>query len=84
MVFYPRCLGLGLPKSEASSENSVEAKDESRVILGDDLKRYIYIIHPIGSMHGIYTYIYHKNQLHVGKYIQVVGKYIPVPWILWV
>ena len=35
-------------------------------------------------MYGIFTYIYHKNQLHVGKYIQIVGKYIPVPWILWV
>ena len=27
-------------------------------------------------MYGIYTYIYHKNQPNVGKYI-------PVPWILW-
>ena len=23
---------------------------------------------PIGSMYGIYAYIYHKNQLNVGKY----------------
>ena len=23
---------------------------------------------PIGSMYGIYTYIYHTNQLNVGKY----------------
>ena len=23
---------------------------------------------PIGSMYGIFTYIYHKNQLNVGKY----------------
>ena len=23
---------------------------------------------PIGSMYGIFTYIYHKNQLDVGKY----------------
>ena len=23
---------------------------------------------PIGSMYGIFTYIYHKHQLNVGKY----------------
>ena len=23
---------------------------------------------PIGSMYGVYTYIYHKNQPNVGKY----------------
>ena len=23
---------------------------------------------PIGSMYGIFTYIYHKNQLNVGEY----------------
>ena len=27
-----------------------------------------YIILPIGSMYAIFTYIYHKNHLHVGKY----------------
>ena len=25
-------------------------------------------LHPIGSMYGIFTYIYHKNQPNVGKY----------------
>ena len=25
-------------------------------------------IQPIGSMYGIFTYIYHKNQPNVGKY----------------
>ena len=25
-------------------------------------------IKPIGSMYGIFTYIYHKNQLNAGKY----------------
>ena len=25
-------------------------------------------VYPIGSMYGIYTYIYHKNQLNVGIY----------------
>ena len=30
--------------------------------------QYIYIYIPIGSMYGIFTYIYHKNQLNVGKY----------------
>ena len=29
---------------------------------------------PTGSMYGIYTYIYHKNQPNVGKYLT---------WILW-
>ena len=29
---------------------------------------------PIGSMYGIFTYIYHKNQLNVGKYT-VHGSY---------
>ena len=24
--------------------------------------------YPIGSMYGIFTYIYHKNQLNVGEY----------------
>ena len=28
-----------------------------------------YIEYPIGSMYGIFTYMYHKNQLNVGKYI---------------
>ena len=28
----------------------------------------IIINHPIGSMYGIFTYIYHKNQPNVGKY----------------
>ena len=23
---------------------------------------------PIGSMYGVFTYIYHKNQLNVGEY----------------
>ena len=27
---------------------------------------------PIGSMYGIFTYIYHKNQVNVGKYT--------IPW----
>ena len=26
------------------------------------------ILEPIGSMYGIFTYIYHKNQPNVGKY----------------
>ena len=25
-------------------------------------------LYPIASMYGIFTYIYHKNQLNVGKY----------------
>ena len=25
--------------------------------------------YPIGSMYGLFTYIYHKNQLNVGKFI---------------
>ena len=29
---------------------------------------------PIGSMYGIFTYIYHKNQPHVGKYT-IPGSY---------
>ena len=27
------------------------------------------VLYPIGSMYGIFTYIYHKNQLNVGEYI---------------
>ena len=27
---------------------------------------------PIGSMYGIFTYIYHKNQPNVGKYIYTI------------
>ena len=30
--------------------------------------RTIYLPTPTGSMYGIYTYIYHKNQPNVGKY----------------
>ena len=30
---------------------------------------------PLGSMHGIFTYIYHKNQPNLGKYQPNVGKY---------
>ena len=29
---------------------------------------YNYIVYPIGSMYGIFTYIYHQNQPNVGKY----------------
>ena len=29
----------------------------------------IFRFHPIGSMYGIFPYIYHKNQPNVGKYI---------------
>ena len=29
---------------------------------------YLEIVCPIGSMYGIFTYFYHKNQLNVGKY----------------
>ena len=55
---------------------------------------YIYLHEPIGSMYGIYAYIYHKNQPNVGKYtvhasygewlkfIVNVGEDIPVRWIL--
>ena len=35
-------------------------------------------------MYGIFTYIYHKNQLNVGKYIQYINIYIYHTWILWV
>ena len=35
-----------------------------------------YIVKPIGSMYGIFTYIYHKNQPFM--YVN-----IPSPWILW-
>ena len=28
----------------------------------------LYYAIPIASMYGIFTYIYHKNQLNVGKY----------------
>ena len=31
-------------------------------------------IKPIGSMYDIFTYIYHKNQLNVGIYMDPVGK----------
>ena len=27
-----------------------------------------FIANPIPSMYGVYTYMYHKNQLNVGKY----------------
>ena len=30
---------------------------------------------PIGSMYGIFAYIYHTNQLNVGKYYQSHGSY---------
>ena len=33
-----------------------------------DPKKERIIIYPIGSMYGIFTYIYHKNQPNVGKY----------------
>ena len=29
---------------------------------------YMFIPYPIGSMYGIFTYIYHKNQPNVAKY----------------
>ena len=37
----------------------------------------IFIYIPIGSMYGIFTYIYHKKQKNKMK------ANIPVPWILW-
>ena len=54
--------------------------------LAADLLRYVEfrvfwdflrIVNPIGSMYGIFTYIYHKNQPNVGKYtIQTIhGSY---------
>ena len=61
----------------------------SHILLGTGICSYIYhtfrpkkSLHkssspiPIGSMYGIFTYIYHKNQPNVGKYTIV-------PWILW-
>ncbi len=38
-------------------------------------------IYPIGSMYGIFTYIYHKNQPNVGQYKNQpnVGKYKDQP-----
>ena len=34
----------------------------------DDFKTHRNNIIPIGSMYGIFTYMYHKNQPNVGKY----------------
>ena len=40
---------------------------------------------PIGSMYGIFTYIYHKNQPNVGKYtidgmgVTIHFLYLPLP-----
>ena len=28
----------------------------------------MFVLYPIGSMYGIFCYIYHKNQLNVGEY----------------
>ena len=38
--------------------------------------RYSKYLYPIGSMYGIFTYIYHTIQPNVGRYTS--------PWILWV
>ena len=41
--------------------------------------------YPIGSMYGIVTYIYHQNQLNVGKYtIHGSYGYMNGCWFLWV
>ena len=43
----------------------------------------IWCNYPIGSMYGIYTYIYHTNQLNVGKYA-IHGSYGYVDSLLYV
>ena len=37
----------------------------------------LFLSQPIGSMYGLFTYIYHKHPPNVGTVN------IPVPWILW-
>ena len=38
--------------------------------------------YPIGLMYGIFTYIYHKNQLNVGNYtIPMDGRGMEVIWV---
>ena len=40
-------------------------------LVGLDLRMFLM---PVGSMYGIFTYIYHKNQPNVGKYT-IYGSY---------
>ena len=43
------------------------------------------LAYPIGSMYGIFTYIWVIYGVNVGKYsIHGAYGYIPAPWILWV
>ena len=46
--------------------------------------RYLYIFNPIGSMYGIFTYIYHTIKPNVGKYTihGSSGNYMYVPYCL--
>ena len=44
----------------------------------------IFRFHPTGSMHGISTYIYHKNHPNVGKYtIRGSSGHVKIPGVVW-
>ena len=49
-----------------------------------DLEKLVNLIYPIGSMHGIFPYIYHKNQPNLGKFILFVSCGFDLwIWVMW-
>ena len=50
-------------------------KRYKKIHMWDKYAEIFYFWYPMGSMYGIFTYIYHKHQPNVGKYCIVHGSY---------